>query len=84
MFNLTSKLRVFWNYFLSTVAFTDKVERNCHFPAPGWKCMTHRQALQGFPDTSRVSLHKKNKINSSENSGSCREPGSDSWVQIYK
>jgi hypothetical protein len=45
-------------------ALTDKVERNCHFPAPGWNCMTHRQALQDFPDTSQVSLHKNNKINS--------------------
>jgi hypothetical protein len=43
-------------------AFTDKVERNCHFPAPGWNCMTHRQALQCFPYTSQVSLHR-NKIN---------------------
>jgi hypothetical protein len=25
--------------------------------------MTHRQALHGFPDTSRVSLHENNKIN---------------------
>jgi hypothetical protein len=33
-------------------AFTAKGERNCHFPAPGWNCMTHRQAL-----------HKNNKIN---------------------
>jgi hypothetical protein len=24
--------------------------------------MTHRQALQGFPDTSRATLHKNNKI----------------------
>jgi hypothetical protein len=24
--------------------------------------MTHRQALQGFPDTSQVSLHENNKI----------------------
>jgi hypothetical protein len=40
-------------------AFTDKVERNCHFPAPGWNCMTHRQALQGFSDTSQVSPQKK-------------------------
>jgi hypothetical protein len=45
-------------------AFTDKVERNCHFPAPGWNCKTHCQALQGFLDTSQVSLHKNNKINS--------------------
>jgi hypothetical protein len=45
------------------IEFTDKVERNCHFPASGWNCMTHRQALQGFPDTSEVSLHKNNKIN---------------------
>jgi hypothetical protein len=34
--------------------FTDKVERNCHFLAPCWNSMTHRQALQGFPDTSNV------------------------------
>jgi hypothetical protein len=44
-------------------AFTDKVEYNWHFPAPVCNCMTHRQALQGFPDTSQVSLHKNNKIN---------------------
>jgi hypothetical protein len=44
-------------------AFTDKVERSCHFPAPGWNCMTYRRALQGFPDTIEVSLHKNNKIN---------------------
>jgi hypothetical protein len=44
-------------------AFTDNVERNCHFPAPGWTFMTHRQVLQGFPDTSQVLLHKNNKIN---------------------
>jgi hypothetical protein len=25
--------------------------------------MTHRQALQDFPNTSQVSLHKNNKIN---------------------
>jgi hypothetical protein len=43
-------------------AFTNKVERSCHFPAPGWKYMTHRQARQGFPDTNQVSLHKNNKI----------------------
>jgi hypothetical protein len=34
-----------------------KVERNCHFLASGWNCMTHRQALEGFPDTSQVPLH---------------------------
>jgi hypothetical protein len=44
-------------------AFTDKIERNCHFQVPGWNCMTHRQALQGFPETSQVLLHKNNKIN---------------------
>jgi hypothetical protein len=44
-------------------AFTDKVERKYHFPAPGWNCMTHRQVPQGFPDTSQVTLHKNNKIN---------------------
>jgi hypothetical protein len=44
-------------------AFTDKPERNCHFPAPGGHCMIHRQALQDFPDTTQVSLYKNNKIN---------------------
>jgi hypothetical protein len=44
-------------------AFADKVERNCHFPAPSWNCTTHRQALQSSPDTSQVSLRKNNKIN---------------------
>jgi hypothetical protein len=45
-------------------AFTDKVERNCHLPASGWNCMTLHQALQGFPDTSQVSVRKNNKIKS--------------------
>jgi hypothetical protein len=45
-------------------AFTDKLVRNCHFPAPGRNCTTHRQALQDFPDTTQVSLYKNNKINS--------------------
>jgi hypothetical protein len=44
-------------------AFTDKLERNCHFPASGRNCTTHCQALQDFPDTSQVSLHKNNKFN---------------------
>lgn len=43
-------------------AFADKVERNCHFPGPGWNWMTHRQVLQGFPDACQLSLHKNNKI----------------------
>jgi hypothetical protein len=51
------------NTFIKCSAFADKVERNCHFPAPDWNFMTHRLALQGFADTSRVSLHKNNKIN---------------------
>jgi hypothetical protein len=46
-------------------AFTDKVERNCYLPVSGWNFMTHCQALQGFPDTSQVSLHKNNKIKES-------------------
>jgi hypothetical protein len=42
--------------------FTDKPERNYHFPAPGRNCISHHQALQDFPDTSQVSLHKNNEI----------------------
>jgi hypothetical protein len=44
------------------IVVTDKVERNCYFPAPGWNCMTHRQALQGFLDKSQLPLHKNNTI----------------------
>jgi hypothetical protein len=44
-------------------AFADIVTCNCLLSAPGRNCMTHRQALQDFPDMSQVSLHKKNKIN---------------------
>jgi hypothetical protein len=40
--------------------FADKVEGNCHFPAPDWNCMTHCQALQGFAHRSYVSLLKSN------------------------
>jgi hypothetical protein len=35
-------------------ASTDKVERNCHSPARGCNCVTRRQPLHGFPDTSQV------------------------------
>jgi hypothetical protein len=49
---------------------SDKVERNCHFPATGWNCKTRRQALQGFPDTSQASLQKNNKINLAVPAGS--------------
>jgi hypothetical protein len=52
---------VCWDHYHS--ASTDKVKHNCHFPAPGRNCMTHRQALQDFPDTSQVSLHKNDKVN---------------------
>jgi hypothetical protein len=35
-------------------AFPDKIKRNYRFPTPGWNWTTHRQALQGFPDTCQV------------------------------
>jgi hypothetical protein len=57
----------FWGYVMTIFncsAFTDKPEHNCHFPAPVRNCMTDRQALQDFPDTSQVSFHENNKINS--------------------
>jgi hypothetical protein len=47
-----------------SVCTVSSLSRNCHFPAPGWICMTHRQTLQGFPYTSKVSFHKNNKIHS--------------------
>jgi hypothetical protein len=44
-------------------ALTDKFERKCHLPSPGWNCMTHRQALEGFVDASQILVYKNNKIN---------------------
>jgi hypothetical protein len=32
--------------------FADKPERNGHLPAPGKNCMTHRQVVQNYLDTS--------------------------------
>jgi hypothetical protein len=55
-------MNFFFIYYLYS-AFTDEVESNCHFPAPGWICKVHRQALQGFPETCQVPLHKHNKTN---------------------
>jgi hypothetical protein len=43
--------------------FTNKVERNCHFPAPCTICTIHRQGRQGFPDMGQVPRNKNNKIN---------------------
>jgi hypothetical protein len=44
-------------------AFFEKPESNWHFLVPGRYCMTHRQALQDFPDTIKVLLYENNKIN---------------------
>jgi hypothetical protein len=57
--HLSALIDCLFKIFAICSAFTDKPERNCHFPAPGRNCMTHRQALHDFPDTSQVSLHKK-------------------------
>jgi hypothetical protein len=70
------------NWVLYSV-FTDKPERTCHFPAPGRNCMTHRQALQDFPDTSQVSLHK-NKINLPFQKTCWKLCPSDSCVPVYQ
>jgi hypothetical protein len=53
------------------------------FPAPGRNCMTHRQALQDFPDTSQVSLHK-NKINVLFNKRCWKLCPCDSCVLVYQ
>jgi hypothetical protein len=53
-------------YIAMRSASTDKGEHNRHFSAPGRNCMTHHQALQDIPDTSKVSLHKNNKFNSTK------------------
>jgi hypothetical protein len=60
--------------------FTDKVERNFHFPAPGWNRMTHRQALHDFPDTIQVPLHKHDKNKVTANSSSFWKQGSGNYV----
>jgi hypothetical protein len=33
---------------LVLIKFTDNIERNWHFPAPVWNCMTHRRQRRGF------------------------------------
>jgi hypothetical protein len=62
--------------------FTDEVERNCHFPAPGWNCMNHPPSAKRF---SRVKYRSIKIIKSTYPyySSSCREPGSDSCVQLH-
>jgi hypothetical protein len=42
----------------SAFAFTDKPECICHFPAPGRKCTTKRQALKDFPGNKYLSIRK--------------------------
>jgi hypothetical protein len=44
-----------------TVVRSLTVAHNCYFQASGRNCMTHRQALQVFPDTNQASLYKNNK-----------------------
>jgi hypothetical protein len=56
----TKNIKQYWFIFLKYrlySEFTYIPERNCHFPVPGRNCMTHRQALQDFLDTSQVSFH---------------------------
>jgi hypothetical protein len=55
-------------------ALTDKATCNLHFWSPIWNCMTHCQALKGFPNTSQVSVDKNKKISLRFYSCSCREP----------
>jgi hypothetical protein len=46
---------------MEEVQYTNNLEYNCDFPAPGRNYVIQRQALQDFPDTSQDSLHKNNK-----------------------
>lgn len=43
-----------------------------------------RHELQGFPDTSQVSVHKTVKSNFLYYSSSCRKPRSDGCIQLYQ
>jgi hypothetical protein len=63
-------------------AFTDKVERNCHFLASDWNLMSHREALEGFPYRVNYRSTKKLKSTYQNNSSSCPGPGSGSCVQL--
>jgi hypothetical protein len=63
-------------------AFTDKVERICYIPAPGWNCVTHRHLIQVLRDTSEVSPHESNKV--INYSGTSRELGIGSRVQLHQ
>lgn len=50
-----------WSYAYER-AFADKLERNCHFLAPGRNCTALCQELQDFRGTSQLSLHRNNEI----------------------
>jgi hypothetical protein len=64
--------------------FTDTVERNHHFLAPGLTCITHRQALQATRTQVTHRSIKTVKSTSWYNSSTCRETGSDFYVKLYQ
>jgi hypothetical protein len=64
--------------------FTDETEGNCHFPTPGWNCMTHQQALWDFAVRLMYSFVKTIKETYPCYSSSCRMPESDRCVQLYQ
>jgi hypothetical protein len=47
--SLSARIYLYITHVIKYSAFTDKVERNCRFPAPGWNCIIHRQVLQSLP-----------------------------------
>jgi hypothetical protein len=65
-------------------AFTDKVESNCHFPAPGRNCFYTGKLILLFYGAILVSYRENLVAFGGESSSSSREPGSDSCVQLYQ
>jgi hypothetical protein len=43
--------------------YDDKLQSRCHLPASDKNCVTHRQELKDFLDTTQESLYKKTKQN---------------------
>jgi hypothetical protein len=66
------------------IAFTDKVERNFHFPASGENCYIVGELILLFYGAILDWYQKSLVVLSSESRSSSRGPGSDSYVQLYQ
>jgi hypothetical protein len=66
------------------IAFTDKVVRNCHFPAPGRNCYNIGKLILFFYGPILDSYRENLVALGSELCSFSREPGSDNCIQLYQ